>query len=163
MNRFLKHKLTTVVMSISLISVLIAPSVSALSFESGLSLPQQFAASTPGGGAGGASEDDSLPTVDCKNGVTFDEGHSCCPPGSTDYKSCLFKKYINPFINFLSALVVVVVIIGIIYGAVQVSSSGGDPQKATSGKNHIRNALFGLLAYILFYAFLQFMVPGGKL
>jgi hypothetical protein len=145
-----------------MITMLIAPGVSALSLDSGL-LARQFAASTPDGGAGGASEDDSLPTVDCKNGVTLDDGHSCCPPGSTDYKSCLFKKYINPFITFLSALVVVVVIIGIIYGAVLVSSSGGDPQKATSGKNHIRNALLGLLAYILFYAFLQFMLPGGKL
>jgi hypothetical protein len=43
-----------------------------------------------------------------------------------------------------------------------VSSSAGDPQKSAQGKEHIRNALFGLLAYILLYAFLQFIIPGGR-
>ena len=78
-------------------------------------------------------------------------------------KYCLFAKYINPVVNLLSAMVAVVVVVGIIVGAIQFSSSAGDPQKAANGKNHIRNALIGLLAYILLYAFLQFIIPGGRL
>jgi hypothetical protein len=74
----------------------------------------------------------------------------------------LFTKYINPLITLLSAVVGVVVVIGVIYGAIQVSSSAGDPQKSAQGKEHIRNALFGLLAYILLYAFLQCIIPGGR-
>jgi len=96
---------------------------------------------------------------------------SCCPdPNGKIIKmaeqdrprACLFSKYLNPVINLLSAVVGLVVVIGIIFGAIQVSSSAGDPQKAASGKGHIRNALLGLLAYILLYSFLQFIIPGGK-
>jgi hypothetical protein len=91
--------------------------------------------------------------------------HSCCPNTvkNKNATTCLFAKYINPLVNLLSAVVAVVVVIGIIVGAVQFSSSAGDPQKAANGKNHIRNALFGLLAYLLLYAFLQFIIPGGFL
>jgi hypothetical protein len=105
---------------------------------------------------------------------------SCCPAAAVDKavkdgkgnasitdgymaKYCLFSKYINPLVNLLSAAVGVVVVLGIIFGAIQFSSSAGDPQKAANGKNHIRNALLGLLAYILLYAFIQFIIPGGKL
>jgi hypothetical protein len=91
--------------------------------------------------------------------------HSCCPKTvkNKTATNCLFGKYLNPVINLFSAAVGVVAVIGIIVGAIQFSSSAGDPQKAANGKNHIRNALFGLLAYILLYTFLQFLVPGGLL
>jgi hypothetical protein len=106
---------------------------------------------------------------------------SCCPKGvslqsipknnekqaqaatSANSKACLYAKYVNPFINLLSAMVGLVVVIGIIIGAIQFSASAGDPQQAAKGKNHIRNALIGLVAYLFFYATVQFMVPGGLL
>lgn len=94
------------------------------------------------------------------------EGKTCCPKGVASTQknpsSCLFAKYVNPLIALLSAAVGVVVVISIITGAIQFSSSAGDPQKAANAKNKIRNALLGLLAYLLLYAFLQFIVPGGK-
>ena len=104
--------------------------------------------------------------------VQIQNDRSCCPSNSAlnsakndgqKAKVCLYGKYLNPIINLLSAMVGVVVVVGIIVGAIQFSSSAGDPQKAANGKNHIRNALLGLLAYILLYAFLQFMLPGGAL
>ena len=93
------------------------------------------------------------------------KAHSCCPNSvkTKNARNCLFGKYINPVINLFSAMVSIVAVVGIIIGAIQFSSSAGDPQKAANGKNHIRNALLGLLAYILLYAFLQFLVPGGLL
>lgn len=111
----------------------------------------------------------------CPSGQTavqMQGSRSCCPTSqalstATDdgarAKICFFGKYINPVVNLLSALVGIVVVIGIVLGAVQFGSSAGDPQKAANGKNHIRNALLGLLAYLLLYAFLQFMIPGGSL
>ena len=112
-----------------------------------------------------AAPPDSTSTVTCANGeVPISGGHACCPAGTPQNgTSCLYAKYVNPLINLLSALVGVVVVVGVIVGAIQFSSSAGDPQKAANGKNHIRNALLGLLAYLLLYAFLQFLVPGGKL
>jgi hypothetical protein len=61
----------------------------------------------------------------------------------------------------LSALVGIVVVIAVIIGAIEFISSGGDPQRVASGKQHITNALIGLFAYILLFAFLQFLIPGG--
>ncbi len=87
---------------------------------------------------------------------------TCCPTSATTAQACLFAKYINPVIAMLSVVVGLVAVIGIIIGAIQFSSSAGDPQKAANGKNHIRNALVGLLAYLLLFALLQFLVPGGK-
>lgn len=81
--------------------------------------------------------------------------------GCTGDKCAFIDAYINPFIKLLSALVGIVAIIFIIFGAIQVSSSTGDPQKSANGKDHIRNALIGLVAYVLLFAFLNFLIPGG--
>jgi hypothetical protein len=93
------------------------------------------------------------------------DARSCCPDSvaSQGAKSCLFAKYVNPLVDFLAALVGIVVIGGIIYGGILFSTSAGDPQRAAQGRDHIRNALIGLVAYILLYTFLQFLIPGGKL
>jgi hypothetical protein len=171
MNRLLKHKLLLVLMGIGLVAALATPSAQALTLDSGLT--QRVAVSTQGdGGAGSDSGNEG--DINCPSGQVpvKSEGQTvartCCPEsvayklGADRPKSCLFTKYINPLITLLSAVVGVVVVIGVIYGAIQVSSSAGDPQKSAQGKEHIRNALFGLLAYILLYAFLQFIIPGGR-
>jgi hypothetical protein len=112
------------------------------------------------GGAGVLLPDQTC----CPRDQATPDGHSCCPKGANgSANSCLFAKYINPVITLLSVAVGVVAIIGIILGAIQYSASGGDPQQATTGKRHIRSALIGLLSYLLLYAFLQFLLPGGLL
>lgn len=75
----------------------------------------------------------------------------------------LVKNYVNPFIKLLTALVGIAVVIGIIYGGIEYAMSAGDPQKAAVGKNRIRNAIIGLVAYVLTLAFLNFIIPGGIL
>jgi len=82
--------------------------------------------------------------------------------GGCTGKGCSFiDAYINPAIKLLSVLVGVVAVIFIIFGAIQVSSSGGDPQKSANGKNHIRNALIGVVAYVLLFALINWLIPGG--
>jgi hypothetical protein len=78
-------------------------------------------------------------------------------------KCDLVTKYVNPFINFLAALVGVAVVISIVIGGIQYGSSAGDPQKVNMAKNRIRNALVALLAFLFLYALLNFLVPGGLL
>ena len=75
----------------------------------------------------------------------------------------LVKKYVNPLINMLSAAVGIVVIIAIIYGGIQYTTSEGDPQKAAKARLHITNAIIALIAFMFLYAFLQWIVPGGVL
>lgn len=106
--------------------------------------------------------------VACKNyGKGTDPAANGQVPGSDlkcgSQKCGIIQKYINPFINLLAAAVGVIVALSIIIGAIQFSSSAGDPQKAAAGKQRITNALLALVAFIFLYAFLQFLVPGGFL
>lgn len=104
----------------------------------------------------------SLP--DGSTGYIEQDGQTCCPSReATANQPCLFSKYINPLIQLLSGLIGIIIAGGIIFGGIEYITSEGDPQKATSGKKHITNALFALAAFLLLYAFLQFIVPGGVL
>lgn len=81
-----------------------------------------------------------------------------------DVSKCdLISTYINPAINFASALVGVAVVASIIIGAIQYGSSAGDPQKATAAKNRIRNSIIALLTFLFLFALINFLVPGGLL
>jgi len=85
---------------------------------------------------------------------------SCTENGS----NCnVFTSYINPIINVLSGVIVLVAIASIIVAGIMYSSSGGDAQKAAKAKSRIINTLLALLAYIFLYSFLQFLIPGGLL
>lgn len=78
-------------------------------------------------------------------------------------KSCesIFTKYLLPAINLLSAAVGIVSVAMIIYGGIEFSSSGGDPQRVASAKDHITNAIIALVAFLFLWAFLNFIIPGG--
>jgi len=79
----------------------------------------------------------------------------------TSSKCDLISKYINPTINVLSVSFGLIAVISIILGAIQYSASEGDPQKSSAAKNRITNTIIAIVAYLLLYAFLQFLVPGG--
>jgi hypothetical protein len=116
--------------------------------------------------ASGAGSSCTLP--DGTTGTVQNDGNTCCPTpdqngSSSSDMDCLFTKYINPVIDLLSALVGVVVVIAVIAGAIEFSTAGGDPQRAASGRRHIMSALLALLAFVLLYVFLEFLVPGGSL
>lgn len=98
------------------------------------------------------------------DGVIGSDNLTCCPRKYVDDGlGCLYAKYLNPVIALLSAVMGLVVVIAIVYGAFEYTTSNGDPQRAAAGRQKIVNALIGLVAFILLYAFLQFIVPGGLL
>jgi hypothetical protein len=88
-------------------------------------------------------------------------------PALTQCKSAsscdLVKKYVDPLINVLAAAVGVVVTISIVVGGIQYASSAGDPGKAQAARKRIMNAIIALIGFFLFYAVLQWLVPGGLL
>jgi hypothetical protein len=53
------------------------------------------------------------------------------------------------------------VVIGLIWGGIEYTASTNDPQKVGQAKKHIQNSLIGLVAYLLLFAFLQYIIPGG--
>lgn len=74
--------------------------------------------------------------------------------------SCIYK-YINLALTFLSTGVGVVIVIMIIVGGIQYATSSGDPSAIGAAKGRIANALIALIAFILMYAVLQWLIPGG--
>lgn len=64
-------------------------------------------------------------------------------------------------IRFLSAGIGVVLVIFIILAGIQYSASEGNPEATQNAKNKIRDAIIGLFIYLIAYAFVQFLVPGG--
>ena len=80
---------------------------------------------------------------------------------STAQRCDLIEKYLNPFIQLLSAGVGLAVTIAIIIGGIQYSSSAGDPQRASIAKGHIRNAIIALIVFMFLYAILKFAVLPG--
>ena len=73
---------------------------------------------------------------------------------------CIYK-YVNMFINFLTAGVGIIIVIMVIIGGYGYLTSSGDPQKAAAARGRIANALIALMASILMYAVLQWLIPGG--
>jgi hypothetical protein len=71
----------------------------------------------------------------------------------------LVKKYANPLIATLSILVGLAVVIGVVWGGIEFATASNDPQKVGQAKRHIQNSLMGLVAYLLLFAFLEYILP----
>ena len=107
--------------------------------------------------------------VDCES----DENFANIIKGSqtaADFKKCndatskedgCVAKYISMAIAFLSGGVGIVVVIMIIIGGIQYTSSSGDPQKVGAAKQKIFNAVLALVAWVLLLGFLNYLVAGG--
>ena len=79
-----------------------------------------------------------------------------CPKGQ-----CIINKYINPAINLVSGLVGVGVTVSIVYAGIQYASSADNPQKVSAARQRITTSIFVLVGYFVFYAFLNWVIPGG--
>ena len=99
----------------------------------------------------------------CSLLTTAQQIASHCPNAGivTDTNSALIDKYLNPLIKLLTVLVGIAVTFGVIYGGIQYSMSAGDPQKAASGRKHVRDSVIALVAYALALSLLNFLIPGG--
>lgn len=130
------------------------------SFGAAISSPVHAATPTiPAGCPGSTSAGPPAPGA-CDAQSTIDPAAN--PNAKCTKDNCDFiKKYINPFINLLSISFGLIAVISIIYGGIQYSASGGDPQKVTQAKQRIVKTIIAVLAYFFLYAFLQFIVPGG--
>lgn len=113
--------------------------------------------SKPSSDGSGSADGNTDPVGDVSDPALNFSASSC-----TSGTNCNFvTKYVNPFIKFLSALVGIVVVISIIIGAIQYTTSGGDPSKTAAAKGRIFKALTALVLYIFLFALLQWIVPGG--
>lgn len=99
----------------------------------------------------------------------FATGHiyaGTCQGG--DARACLsagkpgeIMKLLEVGVNVLAIVVGIVAVINIIIGGIQYTASGGDPQKVKDARNRIYNTVYGIVAFVFLYAFMQWLIPGG--
>jgi hypothetical protein len=118
-------------------------------------------------------EPESCAELLCQGGSTLSNGQDCstvdpCDPtpsnpdvGNSVSCSNIIKNYINPIILFLGAGVGLVIIIMTVIGGIQYITSGGDPNHVAEAKKRIANALLALVTWIIIWAFLEWIIPGG--
>lgn len=90
-----------------------------------------------------------------KGGVETQFNFGCTGEGSP------IVDFAYAFIRFLSFGVGLVLIASIIYAGIQYTSSTGNPEATAAAKDRILNAIVGLLFYMLIFALIQYLVPGG--
>lgn len=80
-------------------------------------------------------------------------------------KNCVHNnqivKDLQVIINALSIGVAVIVVGMIILAGIQYMIAGDSPEAVAKAKDRIQNALIALLAFMLTFAFLQWLIPGG--
>ena len=68
---------------------------------------------------------------------------------------------INLALNILTGMIGLLAVIGIILSGIQYTTSAGDVAKTTKAKRRIFEIVLGVIAYLVLYAILQFLIPGG--
>jgi hypothetical protein len=68
---------------------------------------------------------------------------------------------INVVVTFLSIGVGIVVVGVIILGGIQYALAGDNAQAVSAAKQRITNGLIALLTFMVTFAFLQWIIPGG--
>lgn len=68
---------------------------------------------------------------------------------------------LNEIVNFLSGAVGVVVAGSIIFAGIQYSLAGDNSSKITAARDRIIRSIVAFTIFLLIYAFLQWIIPGG--
>lgn len=99
----------------------------------------------------------------CSGIPTFFE-FGCDAAGSNKEKSgneSPISQILFTILSWLTGLVTLAAIGGIIYGGILYSSAGGNASQTQKGISFVLNAVIGLLLWIGTYAIINFIVPGG--
>ncbi len=94
--------------------------------------------------------------ADCKDIKTSKDKN-----GDIDGNDCVYKKYVNPMIRFVSAIAGLAGTMSLVAGGIMYSTAGGDMNKVAKAKSRIAQAIGAFLAFIFLLAFLQWVIPGG--
>jgi hypothetical protein len=118
-------------------------------------------------------EPENCTTLLCQGGPTLSAGKNCssvdpCDPtptnpdaaGSADCNN-IVQNYINPIILFLGGGVGLIIVIMVVIGGIEFITSSGDPNHVAEAKKRIANALLALVTWIIIWAFLEWIIPGG--
>jgi hypothetical protein len=90
-------------------------------------------------------------------------GGQVCGGAGTGAEDNVIFVYMKYIINFLAVGVGIAVAVSIVIAGFQYITSEGNPQKLSGAKNRLFHAIVALILFILMYALLQYLIPGGLL
>jgi hypothetical protein len=109
-----------------------------------------------------APNESSLGQGDCGDGeLELSSGECINAEGRGNDNPIIF--YLKRIIQFLSGGVGIVIILMIVISGVQYIASTGNPQATASAKNRLTNAIIALALFLMMFAILNYLVPGGLL
>lgn len=68
---------------------------------------------------------------------------------------------LDMIITIMSAGVLIAAVGGLLYGAILWTTAADDAGKIKKAKEVMFNVVLGVVAFVLMYAFLQYLIPGG--
>jgi ACR3 family arsenite efflux pump ArsB len=89
-------------------------------------------------------------------------GSNCIKKGGNEKDNVLYV-YLTAILKFLAATVGIAVVAGVAFGGIKYSLAQGQPGKQAEAVTTIVNAVLGLILYVLMFAILNFLIPGGIL
>ncbi len=116
-----------------------------------------------------ASQNSSVPLPGAVTANTADTTMSCggvrtvyfsCG-GGAGIENSSFWQILQIILNVMIALVSIVAVGGIIYGAIRYSSAGDSETAVNEAKTIIKNVIIGLVLFISMWAIIQYFIPGG--
>ncbi len=106
----------------------------------------------------------SLPPLPSSSGQSSQINNANLPSPSqttTQLKNNPIIRDLNDLVTFGGGLVGIAVVGNIIFGGIQYTMAGGNPQATANARKRIANSLTAFVAFILIWAFLEWLVPGG--
>ena len=86
-----------------------------------------------------------------------DKGEVCPDPNGGG----VIVAYLKLILKFLSGGVGIVVLLMMTIAGVQYITAAGQPEQVKAAKNRIQNAITALVLFLIAFAFLNFIIPGG--
>lgn len=71
------------------------------------------------------------------------------------------EEYLQLAVNILTGASAVAIVASVVISGIQYSTSGGNPQAVAKAREKIYGAVIALIASLLLYSFLQWLIPGG--
>jgi len=71
--------------------------------------------------------------------------------------------YLREILKLLSSAIILVIVLMIVISGVQYITSIADPARVKAAKDRLQNAIIALVLFMLTFAILSFLIPGGLL
>ncbi len=96
-----------------------------------------------------------------KVGVPIEKGKECIENNAASGGA--IAVYLRMVLKFLSGGIGLVIVLMMVIAGIQYITSTGDPARVKAAKDRIVNAITALVLFVMAFAILSFIIPGGIL